>query len=521
LAAGHHLKALPLNNTALASDFFKAGKNGLCAPWEAPWLADRVGGRLGVAVDELIAAHHDGLRERAREAVARRVAAINDNGFDPAHALEWAAQAADLPPDELVAVVWEFSPEECAIDGREHLLFLAERALVDFQRIPACRRAARDEAPVRLATVDGTPVAPVIEAAPPVAPHPYDRMTAAELTMLASARSAGLPSKLDQRLGGGLVASKGVTAADLMAMEFAPIKWVVPGYIPEGLTLLAGSPKIGKSWMALGLALAVAGGGKAFDEIECEPGRVLYLALEDNFRRIKSRLQYMGVRSAPTALDIMTTWPTVDEDCVPQLELWLDQNPDARLVVVDVFAKIKSSKGGNRPQYDVDYKDVTALQRLAIDRSIAIILVHHTRKMESEDPFDAVSGTRGLTGSADSTFVLTRATGQSRPALYGRGRDIEEIEREMEFNPGNGHWTVAGPVLAMAATPERQVIVDVLKMASGPMGLADIAEAAKRSKANVSNMLAKLIEAGTVRKPSTGLYELAMPTGAIRTPWSG
>lgn len=317
----------------------------------------------------------------------------------------------------------------------------------------------------------------------------------------------------------GLAAESSITAADLMSMQFPPIKWVVPGFIPEGLTLLAGAPKIGKSWMALGLAMAVAGGGKAFDEIKCDAGPVLYLALEDNLRRLQSRLHHMGVRSAPASLDLMTSWPTVDEDCVGQLELWLDDHSDARLIVVDVFAKIKSGKGGNRPQYDVDYKDVTSLQRLAIDRNVAIILVHHTRKMESEDPFDAVSGTRGLTGSADSTFVLTRATGQALPALYGRGRDIEEIEKEMSFDPATGRWTIAGNVIAMASTPERQIILDILKQATGPMALAAITESAKRSKSNVSNLLGKLIADGVVRRAATGAYELATPVGAARTPW--
>jgi len=309
-------------------------------------------------------------------------------------------------------------------------------------------------------------------------------------------------------------------AADLMAMKFPPIKWVVPGFIPEGLTFLCGAPKIGKSWMALGLGLEVASGGKAFGEIECQAGGVLYLALEDNLRRLQSRLQHMGVASAPAALTLTTTWPTVDEDCVGKLEDWIDANPDARMIVVDVFAKIRSAKGGNKPQYDVDYKDVTSLQRLAINRGVAIIVVHHTRKMESDDPFDAVSGTRGLTGSADSTFVLTRASGQAKPALYGRGRDIEEIERAMEFDGATGRWSIAGPVVELASSPERQAILDLLREVGGPMQLADIAERLKKERANVNQMLKRLIENGTVRKAGTGWYELTRPVGEVKRPWS-
>lgn len=312
-------------------------------------------------------------------------------------------------------------------------------------------------------------------------------------------------------------AGTGMSAADLLAMCFPEIKWVVPGYLTEGLTLLAGAPKIGKSWLALGIALAVASGGRAFEEVECEAGAVLYLALEDNFRRLQSRLRLMGVTLGPAGLHFETTWPSIDEGCVTRMSQWLDDNPDARMIVVDVLAKIKSAKAGNKAQYDADYKDVTALQRLALDRGVAIVLVHHTRKAEAEvDPFDLVSGTRGLTGSADSTFVLTRGSGQAQPSLYGRGRDITEIEQAMTFDPSTCRWSIAGPVVELQATPERQAILTELKRADGPMKLADIAEAVQRSSTNVSNMLAKMVAAGTVRKVSTGNYELAP---APARPW--
>lgn len=309
----------------------------------------------------------------------------------------------------------------------------------------------------------------------------------------------------------------GMSAADLLTMCFPEIKWVVPGYLTEGLTLLAGAPKIGKSWLALGIALAVASGGRAFEEVECEAGAVLYLALEDNFRRLQSRLRLMGVTVGPAGLHFETAWPSIDEGCVARMSQWLDDNPDARMIVVDVLAKIKSTKGGNKPQYEADYKDVTALQRLALDRGIAIVLVHHTRKAEAEaDPFDLVSGTRGLTGSADSTFVLTRAIGQAQPSLYGRGRDITEIEQAMTFDPSTCRWSIAGPVVELQASPERQAVLGALKAAGGPMQLADIAEAVQKSTTTVSNMLGKMVTAGAVRKVSTGNYELAP---APARPW--
>lgn len=320
-------------------------------------------------------------------------------------------------------------------------------------------------------------------------------------------------------VGGKPAHATAISAAALMEMEFDNIKWVVPGYLTEGLTLLAGAPKIGKSWLALGIALAVASGGRAFEEVECEAGAVLYLALEDNLRRLQSRLRLMGVTKGPAGLHFETTWPSIDEGCVARMSGWLDDNPDARMIVIDVLAKIKSAKGGNKAQYDADYKDVTALQRLALDRGIAIVLVHHTRKAEADgDPFDLVSGTRGLTGSADSTFVLTRASGQVQPSLYGRGRDITEIEQAMTFDPSTCRWSIAGPVVELQASAERQGIIDVLKRSDAPMQLADIAEAVQRSAKSVNNMLGKMVTAGSVRKVATGQYELAPPPARPWTP---
>ena len=120
----------------------------------------------------------------------------------------------------------------------------------------------------------------------------------------------------------GLVATKGVTARALLQMDFPPVSWIVPGIAPEGLTILAGAPKVGKSWLALGIAVAVAEGSETLGGIICEPGRVLYLALEDNRRRLAGRLKAMGCAKGSDRLDLMTEWPSLDESCIAEMERW-------------------------------------------------------------------------------------------------------------------------------------------------------------------------------------------------------
>lgn len=135
----------------------------------------------------------------------------------------------------------------------------------------------------------------------------------------------------------------GVTAAELNAMDFPPIKWVVPSFIAEGCTLLAGRPKLGKSWLVLDAGLAVASGGETLGQT-CEAGDVLYLALEDNGRRLQSRIRRLWPTKTPppARLRLMTKWPT-STDGVAAIRRWIEATPGARLVIVDVLAMFKGA----------------------------------------------------------------------------------------------------------------------------------------------------------------------------------
>ena len=177
--------------------------------------------------------------------------------------------------------------------------------------------------------------------------------------------------------------------------------------------------------------------------VDCEQGDVLYLALEDNRRRVKDRLltlcparKVQGINL--DRLSVRTIAPRIDTGLLAELDKWRLNCSNPRLVIIDVFLKVRPPRKKGEDAYAADYEAVTPLQRYASEHRLAIVLVTHTRKMEAEDPLEAISGTNGVTGAADAVLVLARGT--KGTTLYGRGRDIEEIETAMRFD--GGRWSI-------------------------------------------------------------------------------
>jgi RecA-family ATPase len=219
-----------------------------------------------------------------------------------------------------------------------------------------------------------------------------------------------------------------------MTLTFNPIKYVVPCVIVEGLTLLAGKPKLGKSWLLLHMAIAVARGGFTLGDIHCAEGDVLYLALEDNLRRLQARMtKLLGLQQWPSRLQFLCEMPRLAEGGLAKIKEWIAGAEHPRLVIIDTLAMVRMPNRKDQSTYDADYAAVKELRKLANEAGIAIVLVHHLRKADADDAFDTVSGTLGLTGAPDTILVLKRDTA-GNIILHGRGRDLVEIEKAVTFN---------------------------------------------------------------------------------------
>jgi biotin operon repressor len=299
------------------------------------------------------------------------------------------------------------------------------------------------------------------------------------------------------------------TFAQLQRMTFKEPKVLVPGLITEGCYLLAARPKIGKSWMTLNIGLAVAMGTTCLSgSKQCEQGDVLYLALEDG----EKRLQRRGSKLLPTFngtwpanFHYATDWPRGDE-CLIEIERWIIAHPNARLVVIDILAKVRVPSSAKLSAYEQDYNALSGFQKLAQKYSITIIVVHHTRKSAGVDMGDEISGTQGIGGAVDAYIVIKTTT--KGKIMQTTGRDIDESELLVQFDHETCQWEILGNPDAVLASETRKAVMEVLTHADAPMGPTEIASATGIERTTVSQMLYRLGEDGVVVKRGRGKYEL-------------
>jgi hypothetical protein len=299
-----------------------------------------------------------------------------------------------------------------------------------------------------------------------------------------------------------------VTAEALGGKTFAPLEWIVQDILPIGLALLAGKSKIGKSWLALDLAVSVASGAMLFGEITTYQCPVLYLALEDGERRLADRMRkILGAEAEPAGLTFATEWRAADCGGLALLEAWLAANPACRLAIVDTLGKIRGKPDGARGAYQQDYDDMAALKHLADARKICLLLIHHTRKMAADDVFDLVSGTTGLVGVADTIMVLTKKRNEDIGELAITGRDIiDDGLFAMRFDKPSGRWKRLGRAEEVRANTDQQKIYDLLAATGDLMTPGEIAEGTGISRNTVKVSLTRMKREMRVENPERGKW---------------
>jgi hypothetical protein len=312
--------------------------------------------------------------------------------------------------------------------------------------------------------------------------------------------------------------ARAVMASDLQVMTFPPVRHILPGYITEGATIIAGKPKAGKSWLTLDLGVAATANRFTLGTLKPAQGDVLYLALEDNNRRLKRRMAKLWPSTEaqwPERLVFLTDWQRADEGGLDDIEDWCRSVPNPVMVIIDTLEKFRPIQTGKSPAYTSDYMAVAGLQKIAGRHRIAVVINHHVRKMEADDPFDTVSGTLGLTGAADTIIVLKRHAGAV--TLHARGRDIEEAETALQFERATCRWTILGAAADVYVSHERAAILGALAGA-GEDGLVVseiMAAIGSNNRGAMDTLLFKMKEGGEVVRLKRGVYALPQDSGKI------
>ena len=220
----------------------------------------------------------------------------------------------------------------------------------------------------------------------------------------------------------------------LMSQSLTPLNFVANTLLSQGLHILAGSPKVGKSWLALWLCLCAAQ-GKPLWTFVTRPCEMLYLCLEDSFQRIQSRL-FEITEDAPASVHFTTNSGTLGKGLEEQLCSFLAEHPDTVLIIIDTLQMIRGTGYDNT--YANDYRDLSVLKHIADTHGIAILLIHHLRKEFADDVFSRISGTTAISGAVDSSFTLVEdKRGSGKATLSCIGRDIEYRELTLERNAEN------------------------------------------------------------------------------------
>lgn len=299
------------------------------------------------------------------------------------------------------------------------------------------------------------------------------------------------------------------TIGGLMRKEFPEPTWVINGILSEGLNILAGKPKQGKSMMALNLAITIAAGGMALGDIQTTPGDVLYLSLEDKARRVKQRafkmMKKLGNPDAANRLTIATDWPRQSEGGLAMVEHWYNHVERPVLLIIDVWGMFKAAytKGGS--QYEQDSQQLGAVKQFVDRREMSNLTLMHCRKGASDDVVEEVTGTMGLTGVADGIIVLNRIRNDKEARIFITGRDVQQKELALEFDDQTFTWKCLGSMDEHVEGKLQTAVFNLMKSLRGNTVFAkQISEQLNIPANSIRKTLERLRDKGLIRNNGNG-----------------
>jgi RecA-family ATPase len=294
-----------------------------------------------------------------------------------------------------------------------------------------------------------------------------------------------------------------LTAAELMKLEFPPPQWLVEGLLPEGLTVLSGAPKIGKSWLSLQIALSITTASPLFGRAPASEKSVLLLALEDNERRLQERISKCRL-TASEKFCLATKW----EDGISGLKLFLLDNPTIKLCIIDtlaVFLPSQDTRGRNA--YDADVARMRELHNLGRDTGTSLLMIHHDKQGEDSDWASKMNGSSGVIGTADTLIRLSVQKRGSRQAkLQVTGRDVEDLELNLKLDDTTMSWQIDKGQDDRQLTALQNDVLQLVPFTPASIRSREIADKLAKEQSQISDILKKLTDRGYVFSPTYSEY---------------
>lgn len=222
-----------------------------------------------------------------------------------------------------------------------------------------------------------------------------------------------------------------ISSVEIMNTPMKKQRFIVDGMIYPGVHILSGDPKIGKSWMMMDMCLAVAK-GEDFLGRKTEQGQVMYMALEDTFVSLQSRMYELTDEPSENLFFILLA-NSIGSGLEEDLQECRKMFSDLKMVVIDTLQKIRNNID---TKYGADYQELSVLKNIAYQLGIAIVLVHHNRKARDSNPNNLISGTNGIAGCADGLLVFTRNGENAMLHISGRGAPALDLNLKRE----NAKW---------------------------------------------------------------------------------
>lgn len=300
---------------------------------------------------------------------------------------------------------------------------------------------------------------------------------------------------------------QGTTAHELHARRIQKNDYVIDNVSPTGLTIMAGRPKQGKSILATQMATYVAQGEPFLGQFIVKKSSVLFLSLEESPELTADRLKRICPSFSPSwNIDYKFRWLSPAEGGIEYLDFYLEQHQDIKVVIIDTLSAFINGNQNAGKGYFNEYEDARKIHKVAKERGIALILLHHTVKQSSGNLND-LYGSSGYSGTADNILLLNsdKVRGIGKLQLTSRYGDAEYA---LKFNKQQGYWEYLGEFEEFDLSQERQDILEVLVDACGPIQVNQIARELGKNIPATSNLLIKLSKLGLAWKPSFRTYEL-------------